>query len=349
MTDLVPIPGVMLERLAALGLDVDRILERAGLPSSVLSTRSRVSTAAFFELWNAIEAAAPGRDLGLRLGSEALPHKYDIASMAALHSPTLGDAFEKLAKFKALVCPESVTIRVAKGEARIRFHWTLSAGAAPSPSRRAGGPAPSDGTSPRLLVDATFASVVALAQRGTGRELRPLRIELARRKADAMMLQRHFGCPIVFGAPLDLVVFPKSALAERFVTHNADLLALLLPGLEAELETQARERSLADDVRIALCRRMCGERPSVEKVAEELHVSTRTLQRRLGESGTSYQRLLDDVRAQSAKSLLETTDLEAGEVAFLLGFEELNSFTRAFHNWQGTTPARYRASRLATM
>jgi hypothetical protein len=55
----------------------------------------------------------------------------------------------------------------------------------------------------------------------------------------------------------------------------------------------------------------------------------------LGEAGTSYQALLDDVRRQAARRLLADTDLDSGEVAFLLGFEELNSFTRAFHTWGG--------------
>jgi AraC-like DNA-binding protein len=74
-------------------------------------------------------------------------------------------------------------------------------------------------------------------------------------------------------------------------------------------------------------------------------MSPRTLQRRLEQLGTSYQRLLDDVRRDTARRLLVDTDLDAGEVAFFLGFEELNSFTRAFHAWEGVTPSRWRESR----
>ena len=66
------------------------------------------------------------------------------------------------------------------------------------------------------------------------------------------------------------------------------------------------------------------------------------MQRRLGALGTSYQALLDDVRRQSARKLLANTDLAVGEVAFLLGFEEGNSFVRAFNAWEGTSPARWR-------
>jgi AraC-like DNA-binding protein len=128
------------------------------------------------------------------------------------------------------------------------------------------------------------------------------------------------------------------------VTHNDDLLAVMLPGLEAALDERGPERTLADEVRSVLGRRMRGERPTVDKIAREIGMSARTLQRRLEDTGTTYQELLDEVRRQSARRLLANTDLDAGEVAFLLGFEELNSFTRAFQAWEGTTPTRWRAS-----
>ena len=158
------------------------------------------------------------------------------------------------------------------------------------------------------------------------------------------VLRRHFGCDIKFDAPFDLLVFEDTALDLPLVTHNAQLLALLVPGLEAALEQDGSSRTLADDVRAVLGQKICGERPAVEKVAKALGMSPRTLQRRLGELGTSYQKLLDDVRHRTARRLLAKTDLGAGEVAFLLGFEELNSFTRAFHSWEGTTPARWRTT-----
>lgn len=135
-----------------------------------------------------------------------------------------------------------------------------------------------------------------------------------------------------------------AALALPFATHNADLLALPLPGLEAALGERPAGRSVADDVRLAVGRRMRGERPSVAAVAAELHMSPRTLQRRLGALGTTYQHVLDAVRHDAARRLLGSTDLDAAEVAFLLGFEEVNSFARAFSAWEGRTPARWRAA-----
>ena len=328
MADWVTMPSALIDRLVAIGVDVSALLRLAGLvPSRFAAARARLTTAEFFAFWRAIEHAGGTRARILRLGTDALPHQLDVASLAALHSPTFEEALAKFARYKRLVCAEAVDLTRNKGEARIRFHWHYAEPNQPLPL---------------LLVDVTFATILALARAGLGASLTPRRLELARRRDDEPLLTRHFGCPIRFDAPLDRIVFDESALSRPFTTHNADLLAMLVPGLEAALEASVTARSIADDVKTALQRRMCGERPSVDKVAAEIHVSPRTLQRRLGELGTSYQALLDDVRRETARRLLGATDLDAGEVAFLLGFEELNSFTRAFAGWEGVTPSRWR-------
>jgi AraC-like DNA-binding protein len=326
--DLVPVPGILLDRLASLGVDVEHVLRLAGLSRSRFQPpKARLSTSEFFGLWRAIESVGGAGDFGLRLGSTRLPHQYDVVSMAALHSPSLGEALKKLARYKRLVCPEQVVIEVAAGEAIVQFIWELA-----------------DSDPPRFLIDATFAGTLDLARNGTGKPIAARRVELTRRRADEALLTRHFACSIRFDAPVDLLVFDESALSEPFVTHNSDVLSLLLSGLEGALQEEAGGRSLAEDVRVALRRSMSGERPSVDKIGKQLGLSARTLQRRLGGEGTTYQGLLDEVRRDSARRLLSNTDVDPEEVAFLLGFEEANSFTRAFQAWEGTTPKQWRGA-----
>jgi AraC-like DNA-binding protein len=142
-----------------------------------------------------------------------------------------------------------------------------------------------------------------------------------------------------FRAAFDRIVFAEDLLSLPFVPRD-DGLGALLPDLEALV---APGRSLADEVRMAIACGMCATRPSVDKIARRLHLSARTLQRRLGDEGTSYQELLDDVRRRTARRLLAETDLDPVDVAFLLGFEEPNSFARAFRTWEGTTALRWRS------
>ena len=319
--DTISIAAPVLSRFARLGISLDRVRVRAGL-----ADESSLTTEEFFDFWRAVDAERTRRDLGLVLGAEAPASGYSVASSAALHAPTLAKALATLARYKRLTCPEIVEVTVRGNEASVRFHWTLATTEVP-----------------RLLVDSTFASFVALAGLGTGGRAPPLRIELARRARDAPMLRAHFGCPVVFGAPIDQIVFAESALSLPFVTANAEAFSRIVPGLEAQLVGRSQRQSVRNDVRVAIARNMSsGARPTVDDVARRLRVSPRTLQRRLGEEHTSYQEQLDQVRRMSARRLLANTELQQVEIAFLLGFEEPNSFARAFRGWERTTPARWR-------
>ena len=72
------------------------------------------------------------------------------------------------------------------------------------------------------------------------------------------------------------------------------------------------------------------------------HLSTRTLQRRLRELGTSFQEQLAGVRRTTASRLLVATDLDAVAISTLVGFAKPNSFARALHHWERTTPTHWR-------
>ncbi|WP_437315875.1 AraC family transcriptional regulator [Sorangium sp. So ce385] len=324
--DLVPLSRVLVDRVAALGVDAAALLRRAGVaPSQLEVARPVVTTREYFAFWRALGDLSPARDIGLRLGGEASPYQLDVATLAALHARTLGEALARLSRYKRLVCAEEVSVDVARGEARVGFHWIHAAEPLP-----------------HLLVECVFAALLDLAWRGSGERLVPLRVELSRRRADASLLRRHFGCALVFDAAVDRLVLDESALARPFRTQNAELCALLLPALDAAIDERLRSRSLVDDVRAALRRRLTGEPVKIDHIAGDVRLTPRTLQRRLVKAGTSYQALLDEVRRDAARRLLAATELGISEIAFLLGFAELNSFTRAFRGWEGTTPLRWR-------
>ncbi len=104
----------------------------------------------------------------------------------------------------------------------------------------------------------------------------------------------------------------------------------------------ARSPSFTDEVRARIFKRMVGESITISSIASDLARTPRTLQRHLAREGTSYQALLDEIRRATAQRLLVATALLETEVAFFLGFEEVNSFTRAFRKWEGMSPRRWR-------
>ncbi|RMF44769.1 MAG: AraC family transcriptional regulator, partial [Deltaproteobacteria bacterium] len=103
------------------------------------------------------------------------------------------------------------------------------------------------------------------------------------------------------------------------------------------------EASFASKVRSALLELLPSGQRSAEAVAKRLAVSKRTLQRRLADEATTFQIELNQVREQLARHYLANTDLPGAQISFLLGFEDPNSFVRAFHAWTGQTPERLRA------
>jgi len=127
-----------------------------------------------------------------------------------------------------------------------------------------------------------------------------------------------------------------------FVTYNADLLATVAPQLEAERAQQLAHKTFIEHAKGVLKQLLAGQRPGIQDLATELHLSTRTLQRRLAEQGITFHPVLDDARRELARHYLLHSSRELNETAYLLGYEDANSFFRAFHQWEGTTPGQWR-------
>ena len=127
-----------------------------------------------------------------------------------------------------------------------------------------------------------------------------------------------------------------------FVTYNADLLATVAPQLEAELAQKLTEKTFGEQAKGILKQLLGGKCPGVQDLARELHVSARTLQRRLTDQRLSFQRLLGEARRELARHYLLHSSMELNETAYLLGYEDASSFFRAFHNWEGTSPGQWR-------
>ena len=322
----IPLSQSLLERLAARGVAVPALLREAGLEQARLARPAPgVTLRQYFAFWRELARLAPARDVALRLDSDAEVQQLDVAALAALQAPALGEALARLARYKRLACGEELSVQVVAGEARVAVRWVNAAEPAP-----------------HLLVEVVLAAIIDLARRGTGQRIVPLRVELCRPRSDEAMLRAHFGCPLVFDAALDQLVLDRAALGAPFRGQNAELGMLLSGALEQALEERPREQTVLDAVRGAIHRRFTGQPLKLEHVAEDLGMAPRTLQRHLVAAGTTYRALLDQARHDSARRLLAATRLDLGEIAFLLGYAELNSFARAFRAWEGTTPTRWR-------
>jgi AraC-like DNA-binding protein len=325
------IPGNVPKKLEELGVDVTAVLRGAGLPAELFNQpRVLVTTEEFFALWRGVGQVSADPAIGLLLGAATTAEQFDPIALAALSADNFGAAVQQIARYKLLSCPEEILHGAEGDEWSIQFRWLLA-----------------QDEEPDTLTDLCFSWMLSIARHGTGARLSPLRLELVRQRDSAKTLERHFVCPVVFGAARNAIVFRKADAMRPFVTRNAELLSMLAPQLDEELKQQRGQESFPERVRAVIQKKLAGRRPKMHDIARELHISSRTLQRRLQDAGSSFQQVLGEARHQLARHYLSNSVLELTETAYLLGFEDANSFVRAFRGWEGVPPAHWRGLRRA--
>ncbi|MEM7043840.1 MAG: AraC family transcriptional regulator ligand-binding domain-containing protein [Pseudomonadota bacterium] len=154
--------------------------------------------------------------------------------------------------------------------------------------------------------------------------------------------EAYFGCPVHYGSDRDALEVSEELLSATNRLGDASISEFFDAHLDKELAALADDQGLDRRVRIQIAQALSEGVPTVADVADRLGLSGRTLQRRLSERGHAFQDLVDEARRDLAERLLRRTDYALAEVAFLTGFSEQSTFTRAFKRWSGRTPATYR-------
>jgi AraC-like DNA-binding protein len=313
------VSGSTFLKLEDLGVRASAVLCRAALPQG-FSDQPRVLLDTD---WRAIGEVSTNPAIGLQLGTESKTERFHPIGLAALSSENFGSAIDKMARYKQLTCPEEILQEKDDEEWSIQFRWLLA-----------------DEVEPPVLNECCFAWVLSIARHGTGTRLSPLRVEVVQPGPHVKTIERHFGCPVVCGAPHNAIVFRAADAQRPFVTRNAELLGMLAAQLEEGLKQESDDENFAERVRGAIQQKLTGRRPSIEDIADAPHISSRTLQRRLQDEGSNFLRVLEQASHHLARYYFNNSVLELNEAAYLLGNEDANSFVRAFRTGEGVPPAR---------
>jgi AraC-like DNA-binding protein len=322
------IPVGLATALEEAGVPRADVLVAAGLPGQLLdSPATFVPPGQYFALWSAIRMVSKDPGIGIRLARSVRPDITEPFFLAIMNAADVAGAIDVVIRFRRLLDPEDLLASTGDaGRLTLTYRW-------PECARPL----------PQVLVDAELALLIEVCRRATGdRTLAPYEVQL--RTASLEPGGGHadfFRCPVRLGATRNALTFAASDLVRPFTTHNPDMLSALIPFLQANTPP----KSLAERVRSAISARLRSRRPEAHDIARELAMSMRAMQRALKDSGTSFRRLLDDVRKEHAEAYLRGTSFSDGEVAFLLGFEDPNSFYRAFRGWHGRSPSSFRAQR----
>ena len=328
--DRIKLPGVFWAGLKSIGLTPGAVLRRSNLPPTVYSGESFVSTAQSFSIWRAIRELSNDPTQGWKFMSKVETDQYHPTLLAALHARTYRESIERLARYKQLCSAEEFWITSKGDEIVVEVSWPFA----------------SEETPPVFLIDAVFALVIELGRRGTKTALNPKRIELARPPEPENGLEEYFGCPLKYRATRDALILHSAALELPFATHNDELLQMLAPQLECSLKERPMKQTILEQVKWVLKRLLSGSRPDLFMVAKELGMGERTLQRRITDGGTTFRQLLNETRHELVRQYLSDASVEITEAAFLVGYEDPNSFYRAFRSWEGKTPAEWRSAHL---
>ncbi len=272
------------------------------------------------------ERATGDDNIGLHVAEHAELGSFDVHFYAMVSSPTLGAAFERLCRYQRLIHETSQVRLERSGDFAILSH------------RLAGGLA-----APRQTAELLLAAWVRAGRVVTDTKWSPAEVRFAHRAPrDSRDHDLFFGAPVRFAAGENGLVLPAALLDLPCRRTDPSLLSLLdryaADRLDGPLAT-----TIADRARAALSEQLRAGNVTAQGLAARLNVSVRTLHRALASEGTSYRRLLDQLRLDIAARHLLDDRMSVAEVAFLVGFSELSAFHRAFKRWTGRTPLTFRA------
>ena len=193
-----------------------------------------------------------------------------------------------------------------------------------------------------VAYDMSMSLMLDMCRMNAGAALRPLMVSMTRDGPDDVQpYRRFFGVPVRFGAEENAFQIAAKD-ADRLLPSSNRQLALVFD----KMLTEELARLVKDDV-ITRCKAVVLENlaageTSEQETAKTLHMSTRSLQRKLAQAETSYVQLVDETRKDLALRYIEDPARSSTEIAFELGFSAPSAFTRAFKRWTGRSPTEYR-------
>lgn len=316
--------------LGALGIDVEALLQRVGLSMDALrDPDARFSPEQGLLLVQLAIEASHDDNLGLHLAQLYEPGVFGVLDYLAASARTLREAVELLCRYERIHQNGMRTDLAIDGERATLTHVMLHPFALP-----------------RQVSENTLANLLVIGRKLTGVDYAPLEISIAHPPPrDTRELERFFRCPMHWNAPHDVLCIATSLLDTPLRKPNPGLTHALEQHAHELLAKLSVEGSFRDRVRERLYADLPSGHVSLEAVARALHMTQRTLQRRLRDEGTTHAELLDELRRGLAEDYLQRSGLGTEDLAVMLGFSDSRAFRRAFKRWTGTSPAEFRRTR----
>ncbi|MDH4568711.1 AraC family transcriptional regulator [Pseudomonas sp. BN414] len=310
------------------GVDCRNLFPELGLDYQALNDPdARFPQDGMTRLWLRAVELSGNPAIGLNMAKVVRPASFHVVGYALMSSRTLKEGFARLVRYQRIIAegadlsfngtPEGYELRLSIHGDRL------------PPARQS--------------AEASMAYCLAFCRWMTGRPINPLEIRFqGPAPADLEPYRQVFQAPLRFNAEHCALLFSRADMDTPLPTANESL-AQLHDRFAGDYLARFSGTRVTHQVRQVLCRLLPQGEPKREVVASLMHLSQRTLQRRLQEEGVSFQQLLDDTRRELAEQYLAQANLTLLEIAYLLGFADPSNFFRAFRRWFDSTPGEYRA------
>ena len=317
------------ERVRRAGFDLGPLLLRAGLTiDQIKNPEQRIGVRNQIAFLETAAEALNDNFLGFTLAAEADCRDLGLLYYVMASSDTLGEALARVARYSRIGNEAIVLQFRAAREACLRLTYS-------GISRHAD----------RHQIEAFMVICVRVSRLLTGRRVVPARVSIAHvRSGSTLRFARFLGENIEFGSDVDEIVFPEGSMELPLVGADPRLNKILLKVCD---EALAAHSGNASAFRVTVENTMGPLLPHgearVDVVAKKLGMSKRTLARRLSAEGVTFMELLQQLKESLASRYLEDDGVPISKIAWLLGFEEVSSFSHACRRWMGKSPRQLRS------
>lgn len=308
-------------------IDQDELLRSVKVnPDDPVDPKLMVPDGEYYDfLERIVKQENKGTTLPLRAGASMRCDNYGALGLAWKSAMDLKGSYERAVRYaRVLTSVSTYTVEETKEGAYMHLHR--------DGVRRLG---------MRLSNEATIASIATISQEASTEKFTPLAIFFKHSAPENISdHEEFFGCPVHYDTDRDALLISKETLETPNRLGDDTISKFFDSHLETEVSNL--EETLDHQVRIQISKALSEGVPMISDVARSLHMSGRTLQRRLSEIGYSYQNMVDESRRDLAEKLLKQTHYSLADIAFMTGFSEQSAFNRSFKRWSGQTPRSYR-------
>lgn len=309
-----------LSRMRARGFDAAAVLEGTDLDAQSIGTASFQTTPDAYRriIANMLRLTGNPR-LGIALGSEFKISDLGVLGYAALSSATLAQARQVIHRYYALneyILTPSNYCREGRWYSELRESLPL-------------------GWLMPFAVEEFISRTIALSTGLTNRPFPILKVCVTYAEPERSdEYRRAFRCPVFYEQARNVIEFDIERLKDSVTLSDNDVFTICDQQCRLLIKEKDRQDRLADTIQRILLN-LPGRFPSMDRMAERLGVSPRTLRRQLQKEGITYQQMLDATRRSLAEQYLQHTSLAPKEIGFLLGYANVSHFRRAFRHWTG--------------